>query len=407
MATPLQAGVSRVDITPEPGGFLFGHSSNIVSEGVHIPLFARTLVLEDEEKVVALVAVDLVGVDWEVMEPLRAELGGDLEGLMVSASHTHYGPCTCGIFQAAHDSAYTESLVARLAEGVREAKAATAPVQVAAGRAALEEAVNRHIRMPDGSYCPVGKVALAERHADGPLDTEVGVIRFEHAGEPGSRALGVVYNWTAHPICVYYRTPLISPDYPGVASRQIEKETGAVALFTNGASGNVTVKKQVTGIERAHQVGTALAQEVFRSFIACEPLANADRIGFESVTLDLPVRREIAEKRGLHQRVRNTDVVETELSVLALGDVALVGIPGEPFVEMALEIKRRSPFEYTYLLECTNDNLIYIPTPRAYEEGGYEANKAMVAPQAFTILVEESVKALNRLKTATSSSEIP
>jgi len=48
-----------------------------------------------------------------------------------------------------------------------------------------------------------------------------------------------------------------------------------------------------------------------------------------------------------------------------IGDLALVGAPGEFFVELGLEIKRRSPFAQTMVLELANDSVGYIPTRRA------------------------------------------
>ena len=395
MGSGLKAGLARVDITPEPGCEMAGMGKGNFATGIGDPLFARTLVLNDGQKTVALIAVDLIGMDTWITARVRAEMADEVDCLMVSASHTHYGPCARFILPyPEREPGYEKDLVSKLVEGIREAKANLTRAKVYAGKGRLGEAVNRRVKMLDGSLYPLGKLAHVEHLADGPVDTEVGVVRF---GDEKMRAVGTFYNYAAHPICLWARSCHISADYPGAASAQLEHETGAVALFTNGGCGNIAPQKQMTGSQRAHQLGTNLAQEVLKTFTICEPIP-ATRLGFQSVLLPLPVRREIAEKWDMHERVRNVETVEGELNVCAFGEVALVGVPGEAFVEMALEIKERSPFKYTYLLYITNDDLLYIPTPQSYDQGGYEVSVAVLGPQAFGMLVEEAVRILNGLK---------
>jgi len=82
----------------------------------------------------------------------------------------------------------------------------------------------------------------------------------------------------------------------------------------------------------------------------------------------------------------------TEVQVITLGDkAALVGIPGEMFVELGLEIKRNSKFPYTFVLGLANDYVGYIPTSAAFDEGGYEVKTASWSKfdrRAGEILVE-------------------
>lgn len=64
--------------------------------------------------------------------------------------------------------------------------------------------------------------------------------------------------------------------------------------------------------------------------------------------------------------------VEIELQVIRLNEVAFVAIPGEPFVEIGLNIKQQSPLPYTFVCGYSNGCLVYIPTAEAFEQGGYE-----------------------------------
>ena len=86
------------------------------------------------------------------------------------------------------------------------------------------------------------------------------------------------------------------------------------------------------------------------------------------------------------------------------GDILLVGLPGEPFVELGQEIKRRAARE-TIVLGYSNGCPGYVPHRSAYAEGGYEvlhAHKVYGAPSAFApeageLLTEAALQAIATL----------
>ena len=65
---------------------------------------------------------------------------------------------------------------------------------------------------------------------------------------------------------------------------------------------------------------------------------------------------------------------EGEIQLLAIGDSAWVGVPGELFCQIGLDIKADSPAAHTYIVGYANCYQGYYPTPIAYTEGGYEVN---------------------------------
>jgi hypothetical protein len=76
------------------------------------------------------------------------------------------------------------------------------------------------------------------------------------------------------------------------------------------------------------------------------------------------MRRELAPQQGQQRK--------TWVQVILIGDVAIVGVPGEFFTVLGQEIKRRSPFRYTYVFELANDYMGYIPDRQSYDRGGYQ-----------------------------------
>ena len=62
----------------------------------------------------------------------------------------------------------------------------------------------------------------------------------------------------------------------------------------------------------------------------------------------------------------------TTIQAIVIGDVAIVGVPAEYFTSLGLDIKRRSPFEHTYIAELANDWIGYLPDREGHELGGYQ-----------------------------------
>ena len=97
---------------------------------------------------------------------------------------------------------------------------------------------------------------------------------------------------------------------------------------------------------------------------------------------------------------RGPRVMPAEVQVMRIGDVALVALPGEPFVELGLEIKRRSPAPHTFVVGYANDWVGYLPTQVAWEQGGYEVSPGPwtpLGPDAAPKVVEGAITMLQRL----------
>ena len=91
---------------------------------------------------------------------------------------------------------------------------------------------------------------------------------------------------------------------------------------------------------------------------------------------------------------------EYEIQALRLGDLAILVLPGEPFVEAQLEIKQRSPAKRTFMAHMSNRYVGYIPTPEAIRRGGYEtrpSSASKLAPAALQMITDKSVALLQEL----------
>ena len=78
--------------------------------------------------------------------------------------------------------------------------------------------------------------------------------------------------------------------------------------------------------------------------------------------------RDMRKELALHQGEER----KTWVQAITIGDTAVVGVPGEFFTVLGEDIKRRSPFRYTYVFELSNDYVGYIADRKGYELGGYQ-----------------------------------
>jgi hypothetical protein len=70
--------------------------------------------------------------------------------------------------------------------------------------------------------------------------------------------------------------------------------------------------------------------------------------------------------------------VDIEVQAIRVGDTTIVGLPGEPFVDFGLRIREQLPGP-TFVAGYTNNLIGYIPTPKAFENGGYETTAGWVS----------------------------
>jgi len=407
------AGFACCDITPPIGTPLAGGLRPRASEGVRTPLLARALTLAAGDAAVAIVAVDVCVLTADFVAEAAAlaqeRTGIPAENMMIVASHTHAGPYTVPLLASDEylEEHYLALLPRYIADAVTLARQSQVPARVgAASGSHAESAHYRRVRLkaghvrntwmkldPDEVIGPVGEI-----------DPELGLLAVQtDGGDP----IAMVFNYSLHANCHPSPRNQIDGSYPARVDQVLRDRLNTPALYLPGACGNINPTQSPDA------VAEALASEIGRVANQISPSAEvtlwARRANvtlplrdFSSLRLDA-IRRDwpegedvfVAEWRAL--REAGETEVETSIQVLAVNDVAFVANPGEMFVELGREIKRRSPFPHTYVVELANDYVGYIPHRAAYDEGGYElldARSAKVAPEAGEIIVEESVRLL-------------
>jgi len=423
-------GIRRADITPPVGIPLIGFAGRGPAIGVHDPLYATALVASDGSQTIALIACDLLYVSADLTAAVRQEIEGRLgipgTCVALTCTHTHYGPETDPESSHPDVAAYLGALMFQLAGLVQEAMASRQTALLGVGWGQSDIGINRRERRPDGSI-------WLGRNPGGPVDRSVGVCRI---GDACGVPMATIVNFAAHPVSQNSRMQLVSSDYPGQARQVIERLTGAPCLFLQGACGDINAVRMEDSYEPARSLGVRLGCEVVRVWETIAPshegcLASASEVrrlpGYRygsaehasalAAELDDEVRRLQAEKapEGARywaelrlKRAREAvaswhggpalEPVDAEFQAYRLGDLAWATAPAEVFNEIGGEVKALSPFRDTFFVGYANGSIGYLPTPNAYDEGGYEVTHACrVDPAAAGIAIETCSRLLQQV----------
>lgn len=430
----MRAGASRVDITPPVGTALAGYFSDRKASGVHDPLYAKALAVESGDEAAAILACDLICLYRETVQQIRSlaqrKSGIPAERIMVACTHTHLGPATVDIFQTAADRAYLERLVPEAAEAVSSACGRMRPASLSIASGELHGvAFNRRYRLADGAV-----MTNPGRRPDivgpaGPVDPQVAVLAF--TGEDG-RPIALLVNFACHLDTI--GGDVVSADYPGFMAAVVRDSLGedVEVVFVNGACGDVnhidlSDASPPKGFDMARSIGERLAAKVLETLSASRRTrpARMERVLCASDVLRLEVRaipeQELERARSAlatapplgsydHEQVYAREAilvselareVEAEIQEFCLGEAALVGAPFEMFCELGLAIKAASPFQPTMVVELANGYEGYLPTRKAYQEGGYEtraARSSKLSPGSGEAVVECATGLLRRLR---------
>jgi hypothetical protein len=390
-AQGFKAGVAKVDVTPPPGVELWGYGDRTgPATGTLDPLYARVLLLDDGRHSAAVVTLDLGRSFGQPQMKLVRERVRQLYNVgevMFIASHTHSGPVIDEDYEQL--PGWEQKALEKIVLAIGEARRDLTEARIGVGYGYVILGHNRRYLQSDG------KVKMLWRNSTGQptgvIDPAVGVIRID--GRQGN-PLAILVNYACHPVVFGPDNLRYSADYPGAMARLVESSwnKAPVCFFLQGAPGDINPLLDKTPVaENAdaemQRVGEALGREVVRvsRSIQTETPAEPDvsylseEIQFKNRWSQESLRRAIHAAYGPNPAKRYfrylNDPIAAPVSTLVLNrQIAVVGLPGEPFVGFQLMLKQRSPLTATFLCGYTNGYIGYFPTMRDAVVGGYGAN---------------------------------
>lgn len=429
----LRVGTAATDITPRLGVGITGYFNDRHAADIHDPVRAKALVIESGRERVALVVCDVIALlagDVKRAKAIAAERTGLApDHVMIAATHTHYGPATITVFNTERDDAYCDFMVHRIADALTLAEARLQPAALGWGAGeVIGESFNRRWLLKDGRVVMNPGHLNPERvHAMGPMDPQVGLLA---AMKPEGRPAAAVMNFTLHYVGGPYHDQ-ISADYFGAATAALPRMWGDdfLALLANGACGDINncdwdrrAPAYPYPFYQAERVGNVVAAEAYKTWRRIWDYTEEAAVGASLAEVPFTrrdptdeQRREMTELLAGEPQPDNPRWMYAQeyqrvmarppqwpvpIQALRVGDVGIVGLPGEVFVEIGLAIKEQSPFPLTMVVELANDYAGYIPTDKALGEGSYETElgtNSLAAAGTEGLWVETAVELLRDL----------
>lgn len=443
-AAPFRSGTATIDITPPIGYRMSGYFHERLSEGTKDPLLAKAIVFSQGDVVAALVCCDVIGIDPKVSRESRRliamQFGIPVAHVSITATHSHTGPLYWGALRDQfHEAAvaregtdphetfdYPAFLVKQLVAVVGAAREELQEVRISAGFGHESRvAFNRRFLMKDGH----AKTWIGLKHPDvvgvaGPIDPEVGLIRFDTASD--KKLSSVISSYALHLDTVGGQQ--YSADFPFYVQQALTGAYGAgvTSLFGSGTCGDINhVDTESKERNSAEAIGGMLAESILKALPNLEATTTPS-LAVRQTLFQVPVQQYSADEVAAAKKemekfsekgsgpadpvltykivalqVYEEPVMAMEVQVFRLGDdVAIVTLPGEVFVEFGLQIKAASPFATTLVIELANDAPGYIPTKKAFVEGGYETVNSRIAPGGGEKMAEVAITMLQELHEA-------
>ncbi len=409
---PLRLATFHFDVTPPLGHSLCGGWIKPV-EGVTDNLQAIGFVLLGAGKPIVIVAVDWTGILNEAHVQWRTALanaaGTTPDRVAVQCVHQHNAPFAClgaeKIVMAEGDLPhivevdYFNDCLKRGAAAVRDSLGtAQAVTHVGQGEAKVDRvASNRRIyrdtygiiKAMRGSSCKDPKLRAM---TEGIIDPMLKTVAFYN----DDKKIAACHYYATHPMS-YYGDGLVSSDFVGIARKQHQaEEPHCHHIYFTGAGGNISAGKYNDG---SHPVRKVLAKRIYDGIAAAgknikkKPLTD---VAWRTVEM-LPTARDLLIADELQARISNKSNSTVNrnrpsymlswlqrleqktpilLSALSLGDISLLHLPAESFIEYQLRAQTLAPNRFVATAAYGDGGPWYIPIAQEYANGGYEVSVA-------------------------------
>ena len=455
----LSVGFARVNMTPMMGIGLVGYFVPRFAEGVLDELYINALALSDGSTKALLLTLDHCGIERGIIADyagfISEKTGVPADAILIHATHSHtapaiinpYGPATLAQEYSSVnpeiEMEYYTFVRRRLADAAQMALEDLKPAKMGYGVGqAPNIAFVRRFYMKDGSVQT--NPGVDNPNIDRPIgdvDERVNVLRFDREGDSL-----VLVNFGDHPDVV--GGSKISADWPGFVRTTVEKVfDNTKCICVNGAQGDVNhvnvhprggylngmfmdFDDVARGYDHAKYMGRVITAGVMQAYDKVK-YVDVDRIQplirSIQVASNMPTPEQIPEAErieALHQAGKDSElpysgmmlttvVAEAgrmvklkdgpasfpmELSGLAIGPVAIIGLPGEPFTGVGRALKETPGWDLILPCCLTNGSEGYFPMQDAYDEGGYESRSSFFKAGVAEFLIEEGRKLLKDLE---------
>ena len=413
-ATGLQVGFGKVSLMPEESMPMAGYTDTTkrMSTGFRDMLYATCLAFTEGEQTVLVFTQDLFKAEEGWVNEARANIERDTgipaQQIVICATHNHAGPDT----SSSHSSVPTYRVLYQKAM-VEAAKAALADRAAATLYSATTqtEQLNfpRHYQLSDGSY---GGDVFGDF-------TSNSILGYEGEGDPsmllvkadreGDKQDILIVNWQVYPCVLGVSGDTnLSADFIGLMRGKVERETGMLCAYFNGAAGNLKPQSKIQAdmhrledqayseavaqvaidalpkLEKLEGSGVSVSRSKFQYDVNHE---DEDKLNEAREVVELAKTNESAagirakelgllsvfHARQIISRISRPQTAVMELDAVKIGGLAFATAPYEMFFESGIYIRENSPFAATVICSCANAYYGNFATEKAYDYQSYES----------------------------------
>ena len=410
----LRAGAAKVDITPKDLSKLWMVWAQPF-DGVHDPIYARALVIENGITSAAIVSTDLVefGDTTLLRQRIERELAIPADHVMISASHDHNaprgGPITPGSSSAEgrpySPPAYIKFVDDSIVDAIKQAKASLEPARVGVGSGRADVNVQRNAYNGHG---------WGGADPDGVSDKTVWVVKFEStAGNP----IALLLNYAVHSTVGGPQNSMITGDLAGAAERFVEKHyhDKAVALWTMGPAGDQNPKYDSLNDPGSMSKNTAKnsddfayqAMDAMGFIVGSEAILTANRMKNMTDRASIEAKESVfscdtvpehkpkvnppanpggtktanpsaappagnpgmmfQKNTDFHDVIAYPSSMKIHLNLIEINQIAITGVSGEVFTRIYWHLRKESPLSDTIMVTMSNDRIGYIGDDASYD----------------------------------------
>jgi hypothetical protein len=216
---------------------------------------------------------------------------------------------------------------------------------------------------------------------------------------------------------------MFSGGWPGHLQRTIEALIGhgVTAMYYNGAQGDqspVPRKDSGGNWERAECYGRELGIIVCSEWQKIKPIPSpafsyhAEEIKLPKCAWHPDFMKTGGSEYGLSEEIMDKVIAlmtpqKTVSGSLRLGDLLIVGIPGEMAAQLGMSIKSQvrqvTGIQHVVIGGLADEWVSYILSAEEYKKGGYEASVSFYGETLGQVIVEGALKSLSKIPVAVNS----
>ena len=424
----LKAGFARVDVTPPLGTYLSGYFEARYAEDILDPIELNAIAFSDGEQTSLIIASDFLGIRENYATRIRKNIaertGLPADRIMVTALHQHTSICLreAPSNNVLEDHDYMQLLYRRYCDVAQMAIAdmSEATLGTSEQQCVKELSFVRRYILKDGTLKTNPSSDKYVGQIVGPAEQSDNTVRLLRFMREGKKDIALV-NFSTHPDVIGGLK--YSADWPGFVRRFVEKDVeNTCCMLLNGCQGDTNhinfmlpTKEQRfpdgRGYPHARLMGRAIADTVIAIWDKLT-MHEVNKVDGAVTTVYNKTRTDgeeffdecwdVYEARALNNdysvthsvsgiamaeayrivRIRTEAPLYQKIPVTALqlGDIAFVGFGGEPFTHYATAVRENFPGKLIIAACCANGYQGYLPTAKAFEQGGYEAISSPFSP---------------------------